>query len=102
MRVISRKRLRELWTDHPKAKTPLSVWCKLTEEGSWRHFSDVRSTFGSVDVVKVRSGNSVYVFDIKGNDFRLIAAIHFNTQTVFVLAVLTHAEYDEEKWKDQL
>ena len=101
MRVISRKRLREFWAEHPKAKTPLTQWYKLTEEASWRHFADARSTFGSVDSVTVRSGNAVYVFNIKGNDYRLIAAIHFNTGTVYVLAVLTHPEYDEEKWKDQ-
>ena len=102
MRVISRKRLREFGAEHPTAKTPLTLWYKLTSEASWRHFADVRSTFGSVDAARVSSGNTVYIFDIRGNNFRLIAAIHFNTRTVYVLAVLTHEEYDKEKWKDQL
>jgi mRNA interferase HigB len=55
-----------------------------------------------VDTVKVESGNTVFVFDIKGNDFRLIAAIHFDRRKVFVLAVLTHKEYDKERWKESL
>jgi mRNA interferase HigB len=102
MRVISRKRLREFWAKHPKAQAPLTQWYKLTREASWNSFADVKATFGSVDTAKVHSGNTVYIFDIKGNAFRLIAAIHFNTMTVYVLAVLMHAEYDRKGWKDRL
>ena len=102
IRVISRKRLREFWAEHPKAQAPLTHWYSLTRDASWKSFADVKASFGSVDTAKVRSGNTAYIFDIKGNDFRLIAAIHFNVETVYVLAVLTHAEYDEDKWKDKL
>ena len=102
MRVISRKRLREFWAEHPKAQASLTQWYKLTGDASWKSFADMKATFGAVDTVKVRSGNTVYIFDIKGNDFRLIAAIHFNRKIVYVLAVLTHKEYDEDKWKDNL
>ena len=102
MRLISRKRLREFWAKHSRAKAPLTQWYKLAQEASWKNFAEVKATFGSVDTAKVSSGNTVYVFNIKGNDFRLIAAIHFNTGKVFILAVLTHEEYDDEKWKDEL
>jgi mRNA interferase HigB len=52
--------------------------------------------------VTVSSGRSVTVFNIRGNDYRLVAAIHYNTQRVYALRVLTHAEYDRDRWKDQL
>lgn len=52
--------------------------------------------------MKSRSGRTVVVFDIAGNRFRMIAAIHFNTAVVFALRFMTHAEYDKNKWKDEL
>ncbi len=63
---------------------------------------DVRAIFPSADVVRVGSSHNVYVFNICGNDFRLITAIHFNTQCVFTLRFLTHAEYSKGKWKLEL
>ena len=102
MRIISRKRLRKFCAKHSQAEGSLSQWYKFTKEASWKNFAEVKATFGSVDTTKVKSGRSVYVFDIKGNDFRLIAAIHFDSGIVFILAVLTHEEYDDEKWKDGL
>lgn len=66
------------------------------------HFADVRRTYPSADKVKVASGNTVTVFNIGGNKIRLVTAIHYNTQTVYILRVLTHQEYDKEGWKRQL
>lgn len=104
MRVISRAKLVDCWEQYPLAESPLTEWFKITRRASWRTFADVRAMFNSADLV----GNCV-VFDIGGNKFRLIAAIYYQKQKndgdwtlgkVFVRKVLSHAEYDKGKWKD--
>jgi mRNA interferase HigB len=95
MHVISKKKLRAFWEQNPKAKTPLEAWYQVAKSAEWANFAEVRQIFGAADVV----GRFV-VFDIGGNKYRLIAAIHFNRGKVYVRHVLTHAEYDEGKWKD--
>lgn len=77
-------------------------WYGLVESTSWRTFAELRRTFAACDVVAVASGNRVLVFNIGGNKYRLIAAVHFNRQTVFILRVLTHREYDQDDWKREL
>ncbi len=102
MRVISRRRLREFWEDHPDAEEPLKRWYLLTQNSTWKTPSDVTQTFGSADLVKVESANTVTVFNIGGNKYRLVAAIHYDYPRVFVLRVMTHEEYDTDKWKEEL
>jgi mRNA interferase HigB len=58
-------------------------------------FTELRAVFPSTDQV-----GELFVFSIGGNKVRLIAAIHYNTKTVFIRNVLTHSEYDEGKWKE--
>ena len=95
MHVISKKKLREFWERYPKARLPLEAWYQIAKRAKWATFAELRQTFGAAD----RVGRFV-VFDIGGNKFRLIAAIHFNRGKLFVRHVLTHPEYDEGKWKD--
>ncbi len=102
MRVISIKTLRDFWQRHPDAERPLKDWFGLAEAGEWRSFMDMRQVCRSADTVRVGSGNTVTVFDIGGNKYRLITAIHYNTGVVYALMVLTHREYDAESWKDRL
>ena len=102
MRIISRTRLKEFWAKHRDAERPLTHWYDLTRRAMWRHPADVRRTFGPTDFVKVASGNTIAVFDVGGNNYRLIAAIHYDRQRVFVLRVLSHPEYDRRKWVDEL
>ena len=64
------------------------------ESMSFHHLADLRRTFASVDQV-----DGLTVFDIGGNKYRLIAAVHYNRQKVYVRAVMTHAEYDLGNWK---
>lgn len=94
MKLISNRTLREFSAIHPSADTALQNWRRLIERGTYRHFSDLKNTFSTMDKVGER-----YVFNIGGNKFRLIAAISFATQQVFVKAVLTHVDYDLEDWK---
>lgn len=95
MRVISKRRLREFWEQNPEARDSLLDWYKVTRKMSWRNLTDTRDTFRHADPV-----GDCTVFNIKGNDYRLITVIKYRGQRVYVLHVLTHKEYDKEKWKD--
>ena len=90
MRLISNKALREFALRYRAAGPPLQAWRKLIEQNDFHSYADLKRVFNSVD-----KAGDYYVFDIAGNHYRLIAAIHFNTQTLYVRAVLTHAEYDD-------
>ena len=89
MRVISNKRLVDFGALHPHATVPLKVWRRCIEANAFEHFADLKAVFGSVDRV-----GGLYVFDIGGNKFRLLAAIHFDRQIAYIRHVFTHAEYD--------
>jgi mRNA interferase HigB len=103
MWIVSLKALRKFWTSgNARAEAPLRAWYKLALHAEWHSFNDVHKNFPSADAVKVASKKEVVVFNIGGNACRLIAAVHYKSQRVFVLRVLTHAEYDKEQWKVQL
>ena len=68
----------------------------------FRRIADLRRCFRSADQVRVGSDKAVVVFNIHGNDYRLICAMHYNTGKVFLLRFLTHAEYSKDRWKDEL
>ena len=93
MRVISNRRLVDFAHIHPDASPSLQSWRKLLEARPYRGFNELRQVFGSVDIVGDR-----FVFDIRGNRYRLIAAISFPAQICYIKAVLTHAEYDRGHW----
>lgn len=94
MHVITKKRILDFAKKRPDSENALLLWNKTMEENRFSSFQSVKKTFNTVDLV-----DGVYVFNIGGNKYRLIAAIHFDTGTVFVLFILTHAEYDTNKWK---
>ena len=102
MRIIKRSVLAAYWERNPQARSGLVYWHKVAKGARWTSLDDVRATFPHADAVAVSSGRSVVVFNIAGNKYRLITAIHYNRQLAFTLMVLTHAEYDKEKWKDVL
>ncbi len=95
MHIITRKRLNDFTNKHPDAKSALQHWYKQVKGKDFNSFSELRETFRSAD----QAGN-LTVFNIGGNKFRLIAAIHYNRRKVYIRAVLTHREYDEGKWKE--
>ena len=94
MHVISEKKLRGFWADHPDSESPLRAWAKITETVEWDKFADVRQVYPHADQV-----GKYTVFNIGGNKYRLIAVIHYNRAKVYVRHVLTHEEYDEGAWK---
>ena len=99
MRIITRKRLREFARRHPDAAEPLEKWHGVLREAEWSSLQEVRRVYPHADAVTARSGNAVTVFNIGGNKYRLIVAIHYNRQRVYILLLLTHAEYDKNAWK---
>lgn len=94
MHVISRKALREFWEQHPDSENGLVRWFAIMDRHDFPDFKALHATFPSADLV-----GSFVVFNIGGNKYRLIAAIHFNRQKVYVRHVLTHADYDRGGWK---
>jgi len=100
--VIARKMLQKFGQKHPDAREPLMRWYKAVEDAEWANLSEMRAVFPHADQVRVASGRPVAVFNIGGNKYRLIAAIHYNRQIVFVMRLYTHKEYDGIKWKEQL
>ena len=95
MHVITRTRLREFAARHREAAEPLSIWYAIMSKTDFASFAELRRVFGSVDKV-----GKFTVFDIGGNKFRLIAAVHYNRKKVYIRHVFTHAEYDRDKWKE--
>ena len=95
MHIITRKRLPEFVREHPNAENGLEHWYRLMKRNQFRSFAELRRTFPSADQV-----NDLTVFNISGNHFRLIAAIHYNTGRVYIRHILSHADYDRGEWKD--
>lgn len=91
MRVIAHLTIVEFYTKHADAKTSLEEWYTKTIKAEWSNFADIKTTFNSVDAV----GNKRFVFNIKGNDYRLVAIVLFIPKMVYVRFIGTHAEYDK-------
>ncbi len=100
MRVISLKPLREFWKRHSDAEEPLRLWYKTASNADWSNLQDARQTYASADGVRATSGDTLTVFNIGGNKYRLVARIRYDYQLINVRAVMTHKEYDEGKWKE--
>ena len=91
MRVIAISTLKEFWDKHPDSELALKEWYVRTERAQWRSLNDMRNDLNSVDYVK----NQRYVFNIKGNNYRLVAAIKFTPKLVYIRFVGTHDEYNK-------
>jgi mRNA interferase HigB len=88
------RRLREFSKRFPKAEPPLTNWADVVEISAWKNPAELRRTFGSADMV-----GELTVFNISGNNYRLVAYMHYRRQIVFIKDILTHREYDKGKWK---
>ena len=90
MRIFTEQAIKEYAERHPESKVALQDWVQKVKKSEWSRFADVKKTFNSVDNV----GNQRYVFNVKGNDFRLVAVIKFTIRFVYVRFIGTHKEYD--------
>jgi mRNA interferase HigB len=95
MHVISYKRIRQFYQDHADAHTPLDNWYKLASQALWQNLIEVQRIFPSAEAV-----GEFTVFNIRGNRYRLIVAIDYERQLIYIKYILTHAEYDKEDWKN--
>ena len=102
VRVIKECFVREAAEIYPKAARFLAAWMITVRAARWRHLSELRRVYPGTDQVPVSSGRTVLVFNVCGNTYRLIVAIHFDRQLVYTLRFLTHAEYSKDRWKDEL
>ena len=94
MRIISHRKILEFGIRHPESRSPLESWYMIIKNTDFSTLVDLKRTFPAVDYVA-----GLYVFNIGGNKYRLIAAIHFNTGMIYIRSILTHSEYDKNKWK---
>jgi mRNA interferase HigB len=91
MRIIAHSTIVAYSKQHADAKTALESWYKTVKAVVWKDFQDIKNTFKSVDFV----GNQRYVFNIKGNNYRLVGKVLFIQQIIYIRFIGTHKEYDE-------
>ncbi len=97
MRVISKKKLRAYYSANVQSEIPLTEWYYKIEAASPKNLIELRTLFNSIDPV-----HGYTIFNIGGNNYRLITSIHYNTQICYVRSIWTHAEYDKVINKDKL
>jgi len=90
MRIISRRTLREFTVKHPQAEPPLEMWYRYVHNADWRTPADVKASFRSADILP----DHRVVFNIGGNNYRLVVKIEYEPQIVYIRFVGTHVEYD--------
>ena len=91
MVIISKSILNQFCEGHPESKEAILNWYLKVKKGNWSTFHELKTTFNSIDAV----GKNRYVFNIKGNKYRLIALILFETRTLFILFIGTHEQYNK-------
>lgn len=95
MHVISRKKLREFCQTHADSCEAMDDWYKIATSANWQNLLEVQSLYPKAEAV-----SNFTVFNIKGNTYRLITAINYQKQIIYIKYVLTHAEYDKDAWKN--
>jgi mRNA interferase HigB len=95
MHLISISYLQAESSQYPDVKSQVASWYAVVKSAKWQNLEDVRKIYKDAEAV----GNFT-VFNIKGNDYRLIVGIDYEDQTVYYKYFLTHAEYDKDRWKN--
>jgi mRNA interferase HigB len=98
MVVISTRIIREFISRFPLSASALNKWNNITMNSDWKNFTEVKKTWNTCDSI----GNDRYLFDIAGNNFRLIAMIHFDRRTLYIRGILSHQEYTTLSKKGRL
>ncbi|MCH8318525.1 MAG: type II toxin-antitoxin system HigB family toxin [Bacteroidetes bacterium] len=91
MRIIAKRTLREFWEKHMDAEVPLIGWYNKAKKSNWENFNDLKTQIANVSVL----GNDRAVFNIKGNDYRLVVAMDYEKQIIWIKFIGSHAEYDK-------
>jgi len=90
MVIITTSTLYRFAEIHADAVEPINDWAEKVKQAEWNNFNDVKQSFRSADFV----GNDRYVFNLKGNRYRVVVMIHFKVRTLYVRFIGTHADYD--------
>ncbi|WP_445633626.1 Type II toxin-antitoxin system HigB family toxin [Nostoc sp. DSM 114161] len=90
MRIIARSTLRQFWETHPSSEQSLKAWYDEASRADWNSPTDIKSTYRNASII----ANNRVVFNIKGNDYRLIVRIRYDIRIIFIRFVGTHSEYD--------
>jgi len=91
MRIIARSTLREYWQKHPDTGQPLKAWFDDTSRANWKTLSDIKDNYANASII----ANNRVVFNIKGNNYRLIVHIRYDISIVFIRFIGTHQEYNK-------
>ncbi|MFH1322047.1 MAG: type II toxin-antitoxin system HigB family toxin [Bacteroidota bacterium] len=91
MRIFTKGTLRKFWEKHNDAEIPLKTWYKIVEKAKWKNPQDVKKVYSKASII----GDNRVVFNIKGNDYRLVVFIIYELQRVYVCFIGTHKEYDK-------
>jgi mRNA interferase HigB len=90
MRIISRKKLRDFWEQYPLAQKPLQAWFADAKQAHWKSPNDIKGVYRNASVI----ANNRVIFNIKGNDFRLVVAINYDFEIIYIRFIGTHKQYD--------
>lgn len=93
MHIITRSKLVEFWKKHPLAEVGLTTWYQKVKSAKWKSLHDIKKDFPTADLI----GENRVIFDIKGNDYRMICLVFIKGQKVYVRFVGTHSQYDKIK-----
>ena len=91
--MISVKRLKYFWEEHPDAESPLRAWYTEARRANWRNPQEIKAAYRTASILR----NNRVVFNIKGNTYRLVVAVKYEFQVLYIRFVGTHAEYDRIK-----
>ena len=100
MRLIESKAVAKALKKHREATRWVSQWRQAVGVAEWDSIGDVRKSYPSADGVKNKFAVVITVFNVKGNEYRLLTVIHYPTHTVYEVDLLSHEEYDLENWKE--
>lgn len=90
-RIFSKRTVREFWEEHPNSRDYLETWYETAKGANWKTPNDIKQFYATISILK----NSRAVFNIKGNDYRLVAKINYEKQWIFIRFLGTHFEYDK-------
>jgi mRNA interferase HigB len=91
MRIIARSTLRSFWEKYPDAEQPLKAWFYEASRAQWQSPLEIKSLYRNASII----ANNRVVFNIKGNDYRLIAHVRYDVSIIFIRFIGTHKEYDK-------
>ena len=91
MRIISKKTLKDFWTNHPDSEQPLRAWHAKTKLVEWKTPSDLKKDYRNASFV----ANKRVIFNIKGNKYRLVTALNYDFSIIYIRFIGTHQDYDK-------